>query len=436
MRKLSKLVAVIMCFVLVSSVLSVVSSAASSVTYSVSSASGKTGDTVTVYVNVSGGTDIWGCSIKLSYDPSQLQFVSSSNGAKLATGSVFNSGSSVNFSGSLNSCKSSGGTIFSVKFKILASSGTCKLTMSASGGADNVDSNGNNVPHSVSGGSITVTKPVTGITLDKSSVTLKKGETATITPTVTPADATNKSVTYSTSNSKVAKVSGGKITAVGGGTATITATAGGKSAKCTVYVKVAQTGIAVSGSKNKTVSEGSTLKLSTAKVPSDATDSYGTTWKTSDPAIATVSTNGTVTGVKPGTVTITATQNGWTATYTVTITEKPSESESVSESESETESEESSNELTTENTTAPTTTEESTTQKTPEKTNLFKSAYKRLYDRIFDKTKTVSRTYYYIMTFSVGFITATVCIPVTALVTSSIYKNKDKKKDPDGPEEK
>ena len=223
---------------------------------------------------------------------------------------------------------------------------------------------------------------------------------------------------------------------MGGGTATITATAGGKSAKCTVYVKVAQTGIAVSGSKNKTVSEGSTLKLSTAKVPSDATDSYGTTWKTSDPAIATVSTNGTVTGVKPGTVTITATQNGWTAAYTVTITEKPSESESVSESESETESEESSKESTTENTTAPTTTEESTTQNTPEKTNLFKNAYKRLYDRIFDKTKTVSRNYYYIMIFSVGFITATVCIPVTALVTSSIYKNKDKKKDPDGPEEK
>lgn len=428
-----------MCFALFASLFSICSSAASTINYSVSSASGSQGDTVTVYVNVSSSVGMIGGQVSLNFDSSKLQVVSCSAGGAFTTESVRNNGSSILCTGMTmgDSRAKKSGTFAIVKFKILASSGSVALTLTPSSiSADHVGVGNAALTPTKSNGSITVTKPVTGITLDKSSVTLKKGETATITPTVTPADATNKSVTYSTSNSKVAKVSGGKITAVGGGTATITATAGGKSAKCTVYVKVAQTGIAVSGSKNKTVSEGSTLKLSTAKVPSDATDSYSTTWKTSDPAIATVSTNGTVTGVKPGTVTITATQNGWTAAYTVTITEKPSESESVSESESETESEESSNELTTENTTAPTTTEESTTQNTPEKTNLFKSVYKRLYDRIFDKTKTVSRTYYYIMTFSVGFITATVCIPVTALVTSSIYKNKDKKKDPDGPEEK
>lgn len=65
---------------------------------------------------------------------------------------------------------------------------------------------------------------VTGISLSESSGTLTEGDTITLTATVTPADATNKSVRWSTSNSAVASVSGGTITAIAAGSATITAT--------------------------------------------------------------------------------------------------------------------------------------------------------------------------------------------------------------------
>jgi surface protein len=73
----------------------------------------------------------------------------------------------------------------------------------------------------------------TKITLNKSSLSLQKGETASLTATVLPS---GTSVTWSTSNKNVATVSNGTVTAVGTGTATITATANGKTASCAVSV--------------------------------------------------------------------------------------------------------------------------------------------------------------------------------------------------------
>ena len=81
--------------------------------------------------------------------------------------------------------------------------------------------------------------PVTGITLDKTSLALKVGDTATLTATVTPDDATQKGVSWTSSNTAVATVSeAGVVTAVSDGTATITATTvdGGFTATCTVTV--------------------------------------------------------------------------------------------------------------------------------------------------------------------------------------------------------
>jgi uncharacterized protein YjdB len=79
---------------------------------------------------------------------------------------------------------------------------------------------------------------VESITLDKSSLELTEGETATIIATVKPDNATNKTVTWSSSNASVASVdANGTVTAVAEGSATITAKAGDKSATCTVTVK-------------------------------------------------------------------------------------------------------------------------------------------------------------------------------------------------------
>ena len=77
--------------------------------------------------------------------------------------------------------------------------------------------------------------PATGISLSKTSLSLTKGNTATLTATVTPSGSSD-SVTWTSSNTSVATVSDGVVTAVGNGSATITAKAGSKSATCSVTV--------------------------------------------------------------------------------------------------------------------------------------------------------------------------------------------------------
>jgi hypothetical protein len=80
--------------------------------------------------------------------------------------------------------------------------------------------------------------PVSEVTLNKSSISLAVGGTETLTATVSPSDATNKTVGWSSSNNNVATVTYGTVTAVATGTATITVTTadGGKTAQCTVTV--------------------------------------------------------------------------------------------------------------------------------------------------------------------------------------------------------
>lgn len=79
--------------------------------------------------------------------------------------------------------------------------------------------------------------PVTGITLDQTEITLEIDETETLTATLTPDNATDKTVTWTVAPSGVVSVDdNGNVTAIKDGTATITATANGKSANCTVTV--------------------------------------------------------------------------------------------------------------------------------------------------------------------------------------------------------
>ena len=82
--------------------------------------------------------------------------------------------------------------------------------------------------------------PVSGIALDKSELALTEGETAVLSATVDPAEATDKTVTWTSSDESVAVVDeNGNVTAIGSGTAVITASAGDVSASCTVTVRMA-----------------------------------------------------------------------------------------------------------------------------------------------------------------------------------------------------
>lgn len=426
MRRIYKAAAVSTVMAIIMSVLFAFSASAASVKYSVTGASGTKGSNVTVSVKLSSDVQIWGANVSLNFNSNELQYVSCSKGGLVSGGSLNRSGSRINFSGMYNG---KSGTVFTATFKILKDSGSSSLSLSST---ENTDENGKTYSCTASGASITVTKSVTGISLNTESVTLSKGGTAQLTATVSPSDATNKTVKYASSNTKVATVSSsGKITAVGGGTAKITATAGGKSAVCNVKVNVKQTGITVSGNKDRTVGEGSTLKLSAAKVPADATDSYAVAWSSSDNSIATVSPNGTVTGVKIGSATITATSNGWTAVYNITVTEKTSESESENSSEDITD--DTTNESTSADVSESTSSAESA-DNNGKKTNPFKKVFNAIFSKDdSEEPKTVTKSYHYAMLTLVGVITALVSVPVTALVTSSICKSKFKNKDEEEP---
>ena len=161
---------------------------------------------------------------------------------------------------------------------------------------------------------ITVTNPVvkvTKVTLNKTTASVVKGKTLTLTATVTPTNATNKKVTWKSSNTKIATVdSNGKVTAKAAGTATITCTAAdgsGKSAACKITVKnppVKVTKLKI----NKTsvdLLKGKTVQLKVTVTPSNATNK-AVTWTSSNKKIATVTSNGLVKAVRTGTVTITA----------------------------------------------------------------------------------------------------------------------------------
>lgn len=83
---------------------------------------------------------------------------------------------------------------------------------------------------------------VTSVSLDKSTATIAVGKTVTLTATISPSNASNKTITWSTNNSSVATVSNGTVTGQSSGTVTITATSNnGKSASCTVTVQAAGT---------------------------------------------------------------------------------------------------------------------------------------------------------------------------------------------------
>ena len=203
-----------------------------------------------------------------------------------------------------------------VSGKVIAvAPGTATITITAKDGSEKSNSC-----------TVTVTQPVTGITLNQTSLSLKTGGSATLTATVSPSNASNKGLTWKSSDTSVATVdSNGKITAVAVGSATITVTTkdgSGKSNSCTVTVTQPVTGISL----NKTslsLKTGGSATLTATVSPSNASNK-GLTWKSSDPAVVTVDSNGKVTAVAVGSATITVTAkdgSGKSASCSVTVTQ-------------------------------------------------------------------------------------------------------------------
>ena len=169
---------------------------------------------------------------------------------------------------------------------------------------------------------VTVESPVSGVTLNKTAMTLRPGASEKLTATVTPEDATNPGVMWASSNPEICTVDqDGNVTAVQAGTAVISATAKDNvhMAQCTVTVTIPVTGVTL----NKTylsIIKGASDILYATVWPADATNKT-ITWSSSNSAVCSVDQSGVITGTGVGTATITVTtqDGGFTANCVVEV---------------------------------------------------------------------------------------------------------------------
>lgn len=169
---------------------------------------------------------------------------------------------------------------------------------------------------------ITVIEPVIRIDLNKTNMTLDIAESKTLKATIKPKNATNKDVTWRSSNSMVARVSqSGKVTALKPGTVTITCISDdGVKATCKVTCVIGVESVELNKS-SLTLKKGAKKTLRATIEPTNATIK-DVKWYSSDKSIATVDKNGRVTAVKKGTAVITCKtkQGGYKTTCVVKVT--------------------------------------------------------------------------------------------------------------------
>lgn len=165
---------------------------------------------------------------------------------------------------------------------------------------------------------------VTGITINPPTVSMVNGSTKQLSAVISPLNATNKNVSWISSNTSVATVdANGLISAVSVGTTEIKVVSADGNLEATSLVEVTPipvTGISVNPAAAAVV-EGNTMQLEATVLPSNAANK-NVSWSSSNTAIATVDANGLVTTILSGVVQITATTDdgGFTATSEITVT--------------------------------------------------------------------------------------------------------------------
>lgn len=172
---------------------------------------------------------------------------------------------------------------------------------------------------------VNVNVNVSSLILSDTSITLKKGDSKKLSVAISPDDATNKSVTWSSGDTNIAIVDNmGKITAVNGGSTVITVTSiyGKIAATCSVNVTVAVQSVSLDKSE-LTLIKGQTATLNATIVPSDAT-TKDVSWASSNISAVTVD-NGSIKAVGVGTATISVTTSDGSKVASCTVTVEKSE---------------------------------------------------------------------------------------------------------------
>jgi uncharacterized protein YjdB len=304
---------------------------------SATTASASIGDTISIDFNLSNGVaSQTNLAIIIEYDSNKLEPIPDStdeggiwddslgtmapNGINYGKiiGDLGNGKNGISLAyGVLSASKSiaTSGKLATIQFRLLEGGSTTVTYNSINYAKGDVD------PTTyTSSSSVTITSKVamTGLSLSQTSATMNKGTTLSLSATKNPTDTTDTTaISWSSSNTSVATVENGKVTAVSTGNATITATCGNFSATCSIQVINPMTALNISQT-SATINKGKTLQLTASKEPTDATDSSEITWSSSNKTVATVE-NGKVTALANGQAVITATCGEFSATCNITV---------------------------------------------------------------------------------------------------------------------
>lgn len=211
------------------------------------------------------------------------------------------------------------GTVGTLKFKVLEEGSS---TVSFNKIVYDLDDNSENSETEVSSASyVTVScgPAMTGLTLTPPTATINKGKTYTLSATKEPVNTGNSEpIKWVSSDTSVATVSDGVVTAVGAGTATIIATCAGYEASSVITVKSPLTGLTVSH-KDVKMLKGDTLQVTADKVPEDTTSTAVITWVSNDYSVVSVDHNGLLTAVGSGTTQVRVSCGTYTERINVTV---------------------------------------------------------------------------------------------------------------------
>lgn len=291
----------------------------------------KRGDEVTVTLRLSENTDAWAIGYKMFYDTERLELIGAPVKGEVIQnaeiGTTHTPEGKVNCAAADTTKPMLNGVVMQMKFKVRETAPAGQIVFrpeweAVAEYADPLEA------LNVDNTNLSVVVPATGISIDKTEITLGKGTTDKLTAALIP-EGSNSTITWSSSNESIVSVTeDGLVTANAVGRAKITATANGHSAECTVTVINPLESISIEGIVS-TIKKGTTTQLKVVYSPEDATEKPTATWNSSNPEVATVDANGLVTAIADGKTVITATAGGKTATYEITVREVKLDSISI-----------------------------------------------------------------------------------------------------------
>ena len=302
--------------------------------FKVDSASCKVGDTVTVKIDMLNAVDFAAGNFTIDYDSTKLKLISN-NENNIVLGEVL----LTNYMISINNIEKEGkikiayvanpqdeshvkqaGNILTLVFVAVDDSKDESYVNFSAPILKERD--GEDVKTEVEQGVITFLRPLTSVSLNRTSIDLLKDEITELRLNYEPLNTTdNTNVVWRSSNTNVAIVNEGVVTAVGDGEAVITAELGKYSKECVVKVtdldKIVENYELDKSSETILIGEEETI--TPLYIPESLTDSLNIIWSTSNEEVAVVSDTGVVKAVGTGKATITLDINGNIRTCVVTV---------------------------------------------------------------------------------------------------------------------